>query len=138
MAEKTKVLLFVDRLRVGGIQTLLVNLLEHFDQTRLQVDFLVLDDGETYDLEEKVRQLGATLYKLHGAWVYKPQDYLTYRKKVKAFFKAHHDYDAVHMNGSSKNFYILAFQCGSPIPIIQDFSLSPKPRSYWAICLKCR
>ena len=49
MAEKTKVLLFVDRLRVGGIQTLLVNLLKHFDQSRLQVDFLVLDDGETYD-----------------------------------------------------------------------------------------
>ncbi len=117
MAEKTKVLLFVDRLRVGGIQTLLVNLLEYFDQSRLQVDFLVLDDGETYDLEEKVRQLGATLYKLHGAWVYKPQDYITYRKKVKAFFKTHHDYDAVHMNGSSKNFYILYYAKKYGIPV---------------------
>ena len=42
MEQKTKVLLFVDRLRVGGIQTLLVNLLEHFDLDKLQVDFLVL------------------------------------------------------------------------------------------------
>ena len=130
MAEKTKVLLFVDRLRVGGIQTLLVNLLEYFDQSRLQVDFLVLDDGETYDLEERVRQLGATLYKLHGAWVYKPQDYITYRKKVKAFFKTHHDYDAVHMNGSSKNFYILYY--------IPGFNPSQRHRFCWAICLKCR
>lgn len=117
MKQKTKVLLFVDRLRVGGIQTLLVNLLEHFDLDRLQVDFLVLDDGIHYELEDKVQALGAALYKLDGAWIYKPQDYLTYRKKVKAFFAAHHDYNAVHLHSSSKNFFVLYYAKKYGIPI---------------------
>lgn len=117
MKQKTKVLLFVDRLRVGGIQTLLVNLLEHFDLDRLQVDFLVLDDGMHYDLEDKVQALGATLYKLEGAWIYKPQDYLPYCKKVKAFFAEHHDYDAVHLHSSSKNFFVLYYAKKYGIPV---------------------
>lgn len=117
MKQKTKVLLFVDRLRVGGIQTLLVNLLEHFDLDKLQVDFLVLDDGMQYDLEDKVKALGATLYKLEGAWIYKPQDYLPYRKKVKAFFAEHHDYDAVHLHSSSKNFFVLYYAKKFGIPV---------------------
>lgn len=117
MEQKTKVLLFVDRLRVGGIQTLLVNLLEHFDLDKLQVDFLVLDDGIHYDLEDKVQALGATLYKLEGAWIYKPQDYLSYRKKVQGFFAEHHDYDAVHLHSSSKNFFVLHYAKKYGIPV---------------------
>ncbi len=117
MEQKTKVLLFVDRLRVGGIQTLLVNLLEHFDLNKLQVDFLVLDDGNHYELEDKVQALGAALHKLEGAWIYKPQDYLSYCKKIKAFFSAHHDYDAVHLHSSSKNFLVLYYAKKYGIPV---------------------
>ena len=93
----------------GGIQTLLINLLEHFDREKIQYDFLLLDDGEEYELESKLKSLGATVYKLEGIWVRKPQDYFKYCKALDLFFKEHHDYYAVHMNSSSKNFFVLYY-----------------------------
>lgn len=118
-SKKTKVLLFVDRMRVGGIQTLLVNMYPFFDKEKFQIDFLVLDDGEHYELEDKLRKMGAVVYKLKNVWVRKPQDYLKYFKQIDHFFKQHSDYKAVHINTGSKNFYILqaAKKYGIPVRI---------------------
>ena len=102
-----KVLFFVDRMRVGGIQVLLMNLQKHFDPSVVQCEYLVLDDGEDYDYENQLKKLGATVYKLKGVWLDGPHSFLRYAKAVDDFFKQHHDYVAVHMNGSSKNFIIL-------------------------------
>ncbi|MFI3326826.1 MAG: glycosyltransferase family 1 protein [Clostridia bacterium] len=107
--KKQKVLLFVDRLRVGGIQILLANLLETFDKTELEYELLTLDDGEDYDLEKKIAKTGIKIHKLKGIWVRKPQDYMTYCKAVKNFFKEHNDYIAVHINTGPKNYFVLKY-----------------------------
>lgn len=107
--EKVKVLLFVDRMRTGGIQILLVNLLKVFDKKKYSFDVLMLDDGTDYPMEKDIIEAGASIYKLKGIWINTPIDYIKYKKAVSAFFNEHHDYDVVHMHSSSKNFLILKY-----------------------------
>jgi len=114
---KTKVLLFVDRMRHGGIQQFLVENIKHMDQKKLQIDVLTLDDGQTYPLEETIKNLGCNFYKLKGVWINKPSDYLTYAKSINQFFKEHNDYKVVHMNASSKNFLLLRYAKKYHVPI---------------------
>lgn len=112
-----KILFFVDRMRVGGIQTLLVDLFTHFDPQKVQCDLLLLDDGQNYELETKVKELGVSVYKLKGVWLRKPLDYIFYKKAVATFFEKHHDYDALHMNSGPKNAYILKMAKVYGIPV---------------------
>ena len=84
--EKVKVLLFVDRMRTGGIQILLVNLLKVFDKKKYSFDVLMLDDGTDYPMEKDIIEAGASIYKLKGIWINTPIDYIKYKKAVSAFF----------------------------------------------------
>lgn len=104
-----KVLFFVDRMRVGGIQIFLMNLQKHFDAQKIQCEYLVLDDGNEYEYEGKFEELGAKVHKLDGVWFNHPLDIVKYCRAMDEFFKNHHDYVAVHMNGSSKNFMLLYY-----------------------------
>lgn len=114
---ESKVLLFVDRMRVGGIQTLLVELLEQFKVMQQPCELLLLDDGEHYDLEDIIRQRGITVYKLQGVWLRRPWDFLKYEKAVRYFFMEHHDYTAVHLNSGPKNYPILKYAKRYGIPV---------------------
>lgn len=107
MENKVKVLYFVDRMLRGGIQTFVIENLKHIDKTNLQIDFLLLDDGEVYELEQELRDLGSTVYKLERIWLRKPKDFVKYCMALNQFFKEHHDYKVVHMHSSSKNFMVL-------------------------------
>lgn len=104
---KIKVLMFVDRCRVGGIQILLNNLFDVFSSIGVECELLLLDDGEHYDLEDQIRNKGIQIYKLNGIWLRNPKDFISYRKAVAKFFQDHHDYAAVHVNSGTKNYYIL-------------------------------
>lgn len=107
MEGKVKVLYFVDRMLRGGIQTFVVENLKYMDKTNLQIDFLLLDDGEVYELEDELRNLGSTVYKLEGIWLRRPWDFVKYCKALDDFFREHRDYKVVHMHSSSKNFMVL-------------------------------
>lgn len=104
--EKIKVLYFVDRLRHGGIQQMIVEILKKMDKEKVQIDLLVFDDGQTYPLEKVVKDLEINLYKI-DAWIWKPWDYIKQAKALDKFFKEHHDYKVVHMHSSSKNFMVM-------------------------------
>lgn len=107
--KKTKVLLFVDRLLIGGIQIFANNLINYIDKEKFQVDVLILDDGNTYPLEITLQEQGINIFKLNGVWIRKPQDLVKHSKKIKAFFKEHHDYDVVHLNSGPKNYPVLKY-----------------------------
>ena len=107
--EKVKVLMFVDRMRHGGIQQFILDNIKHINKEKIQIDVLTLDDGQTYPLEQEVVEAGANFYKIKGLWINKPWDYIKYQKKIKMFFKQHHDYKIIHMNASSKNFMLLKY-----------------------------
>lgn len=115
--EPVKVLYFVDRMLRGGIQSLVIDWVSRFDKQKIHVDFLLLDDGKEYELEQTLKELGCTVYKLKGIWVKTPIDFIKYKYAVKSFFKEHHDYKVVHMHSSSKNYMILKYAKKYDIPI---------------------
>ena len=115
--EPVKVLYFVDRMLRGGIQSLVIDWVSRFDKNKIHVDFLLLDDGKEYELEQTLKDLGCTVYKLKGIWVKTSIDFIKYKYAVKNFFKEHHDYKVVHMHSSSKNYMILKYAKKYGIPI---------------------
>lgn len=141
MSKADTVLLFVDRMRVGGIQTLLIELIDQFLASGQPCELLLLDDGEHYDLEDEVRTR-IPVHKLEGIWVRKPQDYLRYSRAVGRFFAEHHDYRAVHLNSGPKNFPILrsAKRYGIPVRIAHahntGFQTSSSVERLLGTCLK--
>ena len=116
-SKKVRVLLFVDRMRHGGIQQFLVENIKHMDKSKVKIDVLTLDDGLSYPLEKTIEEVGATFYKLNGVWINKPWDYIKYAKEIDKFFKNNNDYKVVHMNASSKNFLLLKYAKKYNIPI---------------------
>lgn len=106
--QKIKVLYFLDRFLHGGIQTFVLENVKYMDKSRVQIDFLVLDDGNEYELESVVKDRKCNLYKLKNIWIKKTTDYCKYYKTVNDFFKKHNDYQVIHLHSSSKNFLILA------------------------------
>ena len=46
MSEKVKVLHFVDRMLRGGIQTFVLENIKHMERSKVQIDFLLLDDDK--------------------------------------------------------------------------------------------
>lgn len=108
--ETKRVLYFVDRLLWGGIQSLLYDIATHVDKSRVTIDVLTLDDGKHYDLEDRLTAAGTRVIQLKGVWNAGIMDFCNYIKAVNRFFKTHHgEYDAVHMNSSCKNVWILFF-----------------------------
>lgn len=137
MSEKVKVLYFVDRMLRGGIQTFVVENMKHMDKSKIQIDYLLLDDGVKYDLEDTLREMGSNVYKLEGVWLKKPTDYFNYLKKIDDFFSKHHDYKVVHMHSSSKNFYVLksAKKYGIPVRIAHSHNIGFQSKSKMQIMI---
>ena len=125
MGEKVKVLYFIDRMLRGGIQTFVIENMKHMDKNKVQIDYLLLDDGVEYELEDTLRKMGSNVYKLKGVWLRKPTDYFNYFKKIDEFFSQHNDYKVVHLHSSSKNFYILksAKKYGIPVRIAHSHNI---------------
>lgn len=117
MKKKTKVLIFVDRMRHGGIQQFIVENIKHMNKSKIQIDVLTLDDGQSYPLDDTIKDLGCDFYKLKGIWINNPLDYIKYAKAINNFFKEHDDYQVVHMNASSKNFLLLKYAKKYNIPV---------------------
>lgn len=117
MSEPIKVLFFVDRMLRGGIQSLVIDWVSRFDKNKIQVDFLLLDDGKKYELEDTLKELGCKIYKLDGVWIRKPSDFIKQAKSLDEFFKVHHDYKVVHLHSSSKNYLVLKYAQKYDIPV---------------------
>lgn len=111
MNRPLRVLFFIDRLRLGGIQMLAYDILKHNDPEQMHIEILNLDDGQQYPLTQTLKDMGVKIHVLKGAWMRTPLDFPHYFKSVDQFFAEHHDYDVVHMHSSSKNYYIL--QCAA-------------------------
>ena len=109
MSEKVKVLYFVDRLLRGGIQTFVYENIKHMDRNKVQIDFLLLDDGNKYEMEDDLKELGCNIYKLKGMWINKVTDFFKYGKMLDDFFSKNNDYKVVHLHSSSKNYLVLKY-----------------------------
>ncbi|MFI3320241.1 MAG: glycosyltransferase family 1 protein [Rikenellaceae bacterium] len=117
MSKKIKVLFFLDRFLLGGIQSIVYDIINHLDRDKMQIDILQLDDGVVYPMEQTMREMGVEVFQLKGIWVRTPLDFPKYFAAVDNFFKEHHDYDVVHMHSGSKNYYILKSAAKYGIPV---------------------
>lgn len=104
-----KILYFIDDLSMGGIQKLALDWVSKFDKDKISVDFLLLDEGKSYELENVFKKMNCKIYKLENIWIRKSWDYLKYNIACNNFFKNHHDYDIIELHSSSKNYVILKF-----------------------------
>lgn len=110
MVEKRiRVLYFVDRMLRGGIQTFVLENMRHMDKNKIQIDYLLLDDGNHYELEDVLEKEGAIVYKLTGIWLRTPIDFISYQKAIHDFFARNNNYDVVHLHSSSKNWMVLYY-----------------------------
>lgn len=96
--DKIKLLFFVDRLGHGGIQTLLINILDKIDKEKFEISFLNFDFGKKYELEDLVtKQYGVKIYKVP----HPQKHYFKCLKETKKFFKEN-QFDIIHCHSSSK------------------------------------
>lgn len=122
ITSKIRVLYFVDRFLQGGIQTLLWNIATSIDRDSFEIEFLCLDDGKSYPMEEDLSGMGFKVTKLDGIWSDSPTSFLRYRKALDAFFESSEHFDIVHVHSTGKNFQVLeaAKAFGSVVRILHS------------------
>ena len=97
-----KVLMFVDRLFHGGIQTFIWNNICVLPADKVHIELLILDDGKHYTMEDDLLAKGIAIHKLNGIWIKTITDYFSYFKAANDFFVKNKDWDIVHIHASSK------------------------------------
>lgn len=98
----------------GGLETMLMNYYRHIDREKIQFDFLVHREFEA-DYDREILALGGAIYHISRLVPWSG----SYRKELKAFFKAHPEYKIVHVHQDCLSSVALqcAEECGIPVRI---------------------
>lgn len=101
-----KICYFVDRLKRGGIQSLLLDICPALVNDGHEVTLLTLDDGNDYsELEYKFQKSGISFYKFNGIWIKNVFSYINYKNKLKRYFSTS-NFDVIHINSGPKNYIV--------------------------------
>ncbi|MCM1038275.1 MAG: glycosyltransferase family 1 protein [Ruminococcus sp.] len=111
----------------GGAESRIMDLYRQMDKTEIQFDFLVHSSavkraGDDVSkrmpqfFDEEIKSMGGHIYVLPKFRVY---NYFTYRKAIRAFFAAHHEFKAVqgHMTSTASIYLPLAKKAGIPMTV---------------------
>lgn len=90
--EQIRVLHVLGTTNLGGAESRVMELYRAINRNSVQFDFLIHTTTEG-SYSEEIRKLGGKIYSIPRFKVY---NWLTYRKAVKAFFKDHTEFAAVH------------------------------------------
>ena len=116
MNRKIKVLYFIDGIgNGGGIQEMILNWLQVFDLSKVQVDILSYDTGKKDNYTERFEQFGGKVYIIPTFT--KRGSFSKSIKETKKFFDDHNDYDILHAHASSKAAFIFKYAKKSGIKI---------------------
>lgn len=100
---------------LGGAESRIMELYRAMDRSAVQFDFLVHTDKEgQYDAE--IEKLGGRIYHVVR---FKVVNIASYKRALKAFFREHHDYSAVHghMTSTASIYLPIAKKAGIPFTI---------------------
>ena len=114
MPRPIRILEIVNVMDRAGLETMLMNHYRHMDRSSVQLDFLTHRPAEgAYDKE--IRELGGRVF--HAPRLY-PQNCLTYRRYMRAFF-AEHGYPVVHSHIDAMSAFPLAVarSCGVTVRV---------------------
>lgn len=115
MEEPMRILHVLGGVGLGGAESRIMDLYRCIDRKKIQFDFLVHQRDPGY-YEEEIRELGGRIYRVPRFRLY---NFLAYRKALRAFFREHHEFQAVHGHmTSTAAFYLpIAKNCGIPMTI---------------------
>ncbi len=127
MKEAIRVLHVLGGTGLGGAESRIMDLYRQMNRDEIQFDFLVHssavhragDDGSAREpqfYDEEIQKMGGHIYVLPKFKVY---NYFAYRKAVKAFFSAHHEFRVVqgHMTSTASIYLPIAKRAGIPITV---------------------
>ena len=100
---------------LGGAESRIMDLYRHMDRDRIQFDFLVTR-GNTGHFDDEIESLGGHVYTVPPYRIY---NHKQYKDEVKAFFKEHGGYAAVHghITSTAAIYLPIAKQTGIPLTI---------------------
>lgn len=109
-----RVLQIVTYMGRGGLETMLMNYYRHIDREKVQFDFLVHRDFKA-DYDDEIRSLGGRIYHMPRLIPWSK----LYRRKLKAFFRQHPEYQIVHVHQDCLSAVALqcAKECNIPVRI---------------------
>lgn len=115
MAEQIRVLHVLGSMNLGGAESRIMDLYRNMDREKVQFDFLVHDSREGF-FDKEIQSLGGHIYYAPRFKVY---NYRAYRKAMKQFFAAHHEFKAVHghMTSTAALYLPIAKKAGVPMTI---------------------
>lgn len=122
-----RVLHILDCMGTGGIQSFILNLYRSIDRNEMQFDFLLHREFHNEN-EAEIRRLGGRIYFIPT----RREGVSKNKKALKAFFREHREYNAVHMHISSLTYIeplIAAKEAGIPVRIVHSHS-SQAPKNH--------
>lgn len=115
MTAPIHVLHVLGNTQLGGAESRVMDLYRHLDRSKVQFDFLVHTDQEGH-FDQEITGLGGRIYRVPRFRLY---NYFSYRRAVKDFFAAHHDFCAVqgHITSTAAIYLPIAKKSGIPVTI---------------------
>lgn len=121
MTEKPiRILHIIYALNRAGAETMLMNYFRGIDRSKIEFDFLTLDNSspeKLYDYEEEIISLGGKVYRRP-----KESGPLSYFRGLYLFFKKHKEYKIIHSHVSTNSFIpvLAAMLNGVPVRIVHS------------------
>lgn len=120
--KKIRILHVVNKMDMGGTESMIMNLYRNIDHEKFVFDFLVHNNSKGY-FDEEIRSLGGNIFfipKFNGL------NYIQYMRECNKFFKEN-QYDIVHGHiSSSASFYLLVAKKSGAITIAHSHSIYAK------------
>lgn len=117
-----RILHCVNDMHRAGLETMLMNYYRNIDRTKIQFDFLTHRPYRS-DYDDEIESLGGKIY--YAPRLY-PQNYPTYFRWMRKFFKEHPEYKIVHSHIDTMSYLPLlaAKKAGVPIRIAHSHNTS--------------
>lgn len=113
MTEPIRVLNLFTIMNRGGAETMVMNYYRNIDRNKIQFDFLVhRNEKGAYD--DEIKSLGGRIYSMIPIY---PQNFLTYKKMLREFFKEHKEYRIIHSHMSELGYFAFKEAKRQGIPI---------------------
>lgn len=115
MGEPIRILHVLGGLSRGGTESRIMDLYRNVDREEMQFDFLV-HSPQNEHFDDEIISLGGRIYRIPRFKVY---NLFNYKKALKSFFSAHHEFRAVHghMTSTASIYLPIAKKAGIPIII---------------------
>lgn len=116
-----RILHMIGNLKIGGSQSMIMNIYRNIDRNEIQFDFIV-DRSEHADYAEEIKKLGGKIYVMPQ---FVGKNFIEVRKSWEDFFKTHKEYKILHSHVRSyASLYIPIAKKYGLITIIHSHSTS--------------